>query len=199
MRVFILAAFLTTARAQAADPVRAAMEASLEKQRQSIRSQVASAVKVETPPSSDFFTVAWPNPAALLPPACDALAKPVVEQLIAETSTREGVKADLLREVMQRESAFRPCAVSAKGAQGLMQLMPATAQQFGVGDPFDPQQNLTAGAKFLKQLLEKYNGDHSLALAAYNAGPATVDKTGTVPNIAETQTYVKEILKKLLL
>ena len=78
-----------------------------------------------------------------------------------------------------------------------MQLMPATIEQFKVEDVFDPQQNIEAGATYLKQLLDKYKGDLKLALAAYNAGPATVDKAGAIPDIKETQDYVEGILKKV--
>jgi soluble lytic murein transglycosylase-like protein len=95
-----------------------------------------------------------------------------------------------------QESAFRPCAVSAKGAEGLMQLMPETAAELGVADPFDPRQNLDGGARFLKQLLDKYKGDLPQALGAYNAGPKTVDESGGVPDLQETREYVDAILAK---
>jgi soluble lytic murein transglycosylase-like protein len=78
-----------------------------------------------------------------------------------------------------------------------MQLMPATIDQFKVGDAFDPQQNIEAGATYLRQLLDKYKGDLKLALAAYNSGPATVDKTGAIPDIKETQDYVEGVMKKM--
>jgi soluble lytic murein transglycosylase-like protein len=103
----------------------------------------------------------------------------------------------LLRAVIERESAYRPCVVSPAGAQGLMQLMPATAGEFGVDNPFDPGQNIDAGAKYLKQLMERYKGDLGLALAAYNAGPTTVDRSAGSPAIPETQDYVRAILDKL--
>lgn len=135
----------------------------------------------------------------MLPADCDPLPKLRVDELVTKASQSEGVKPDIIRQVMQRESAFKPCAVSVAGAQGLMQLMPATAGQFGVKDPFDPDQNVAAGTKFLKELLARYNGDLSLALAAYNSGPATVDKANGIPKIPETQTYVAEILKRVML
>jgi soluble lytic murein transglycosylase-like protein len=103
----------------------------------------------------------------------------------------------LLRAVMERESGFHPCAVSPKGAKGLMQLMPDTAAQLGVKDPFDPKENVDAGAHYLKQMLDRYKGDLSQALGAYNAGPAAVDQAGGVPDIPETLDYVKSILQKL--
>jgi len=117
--------------------------------------------------------------------------------LIEENAKRQSVRADLLRAVIGQESGSRPCAVSPKGAQGLMQLMPAVAEQFGVHDPLDPKQNVEAGTKLLKQLLTKYNGDMRLALSAYNAGPERVDREGGVPQIPETINYVTDILSKL--
>lgn len=176
------------------------MEASIQKQRESIRIQMTNAVPVpaSAAPSSGFFTVAWPKPVQMLPANCDPLPKQKVDELVTQAASREGLKPELIREVIQRESAFRPCAVSVKGAEGLMQLMPATAEQFGVKDPFDPEQNVNAGAKFLKQLMGKYNGDLSLTLAAYNSGPGTVDRANGVPDNSETQAYVREILKKLI-
>jgi soluble lytic murein transglycosylase-like protein len=107
------------------------------------------------------------------------------------------VKSELIRAVINRESGNRPCAVSVKGAQGLMQLMPATSEQFGVGDPFNAKQNVEGGTKLLKQLLAKYNGNLALTLAAYNAGSGRVDRDGGVPAIPETLRYVTSILAKL--
>jgi len=104
------------------------------------------------------------------------------------------VSPDLLRTVMKEESGFRPCAVSGKGAMGLMQLMGATADELGVGNAFDPRENVTAGAKFLRQLIDLYNGDLTLALSAYNAGPGRVDPSLGIPEIPETMDYVHRIL-----
>ncbi|SPE36693.1 Putative murein lytic transglycosylase YjbJ (fragment) [Candidatus Sulfopaludibacter sp. SbA3] len=114
-----------------------------------------------------------------------------------QAAKRQDLDSALLRGVVQQESGFRPCAVSPKGAMGLMQLMPATASQMGVPNPFDPVANLDAGARFLKELLVRYGGDLSLALGAYNAGPAKVDAAGGVPEIPETQDYLKKILSTL--
>jgi soluble lytic murein transglycosylase-like protein len=107
------------------------------------------------------------------------------------------VDPELIRAVINQESGSRPCAVSEVGAQGLMQLMPATASELGVQNAFDPKQNVDAGAKLLKQLLAKYNGDISLALSAYNAGESRVDREGAVPPISETINYVFSILSQL--
>ena len=114
--------------------------------------------------------------------------------LIEEHATRNVVSADLVRAVIQAESAFNPRAVSPKGAMGLMQLMPATAAEHGVLDPFNPAENIRAGVKYLKQLLASYEGRVELALAAYNAGPGAVKKYGgKVPPYRETQNYVARI------
>jgi soluble lytic murein transglycosylase-like protein len=181
--------------------VQQAMAPSLDRQRQSIRIQASGSVE-QAPGASTFFTVPWPKQVSM--PAnvaadCPPLPNDQVEALIDESARNEDLKPELLREVMRRESAFRPCAVSTSGAQGLMQLMPATAQQFHVSDAFEPKQNVAAGAKFLKTLLARYGGDVSLALGAYNAGPGRVDEAGGVPPIAETQDYVAAILKAVLL
>ena len=106
---------------------------------------------------------------------------PELTPLIEGAAKRHQVESKLLLGVIEQESAFHACAVSAKGAKGLMQLMPATAEQFNVADVFDPVQNIEAGATFLRQLLDKYKGDLKLALAAYNAGAGAVDKSGGFP------------------
>jgi soluble lytic murein transglycosylase-like protein len=114
--------------------------------------------------------------------------------LIAEHSRLQGVRADLVRAVMQVESAFNPYARSPKGALGLMQLMPSTIRQFGVKNPFNPAENVRAGVAYLRELLDRYQNNEELALAAYNAGPGAVDKHGqTVPPYRETQNYVAQI------
>lgn len=118
------------------------------------------------------------------------------EASISEHSRRQGVAADLVRAVIQVESAFNPVAVSNKGAMGLMQLMPATAVELGVNDPFDPDQNIRGGVTYLKQLLNRYDQKVELALAAYNAGIGNVEKyKGTVPPFKETRNYVDKITK----
>jgi soluble lytic murein transglycosylase-like protein len=114
------------------------------------------------------------------------------EALIEEHSAAHQVSPALVRAVIQAESAFNPRARSHKGAMGLMQLMPATATEFSVLDPYDPRENIRAGVAYLKQLLVKYS-DQSLALAAYNAGPAAVARYGRVPPYRETRDYVDKI------
>jgi soluble lytic murein transglycosylase-like protein len=118
------------------------------------------------------------------------------DDLIEEHARLNSIRSDLVRAVVQVESGFNPYAVSQKGALGLMQLMPATAQQFGVRNPFDPQENVRAGVAYLRQLLDRYENDERLALAAYNAGPGAVDRHGqNVPPYRETRDYVARINK----
>ncbi len=121
-------------------------------------------------------------------------SSPQYEPLIREHATQQRIRPELVRAVIQVESAFNPRAVSPKGAMGLMQLMPATAKQFGVIDPFNPAENIRAGVSYLRQLLDRYDHNEQLALAAYNAGPGAVDKYGLkVPPYKETQNYVLKI------
>jgi soluble lytic murein transglycosylase-like protein len=116
------------------------------------------------------------------------------DDLISEHSRTHGVRADLIRAVMQVESGFNPYARSPKGAMGLMQLMPSTAKQYGVKNAFNPTENVRAGVAYLRELLDRYQNNEQLALAAYNAGPGAVDKHGqTVPPYRETQSYVAQI------
>jgi hypothetical protein len=115
------------------------------------------------------------------------------DSLIEHHATANGVSADLVRAVIQAESAFNPRARSVKGAMGLMQLMPATAADYGVNDPYDPAENIRAGVAHLKSLLVKYSDNVELALAAYNAGPGAVAKYGAVPPYRETRNYVEKI------
>ena len=116
-----------------------------------------------------------------------------IDTAIEEAAARHNVDPNLVRAVVKVESNFNPNAVSRKGAMGLMQLMPSTARQLKVKNPFDPEQNVDAGVRHLKQLLESYGGDIKLTLAAYNAGAGAVARSSGVPRYAETQNYVRRI------
>jgi soluble lytic murein transglycosylase-like protein len=115
------------------------------------------------------------------------------EPLVIEHASAHGVRPELVRGVIQAESAFNPLALSNKGAMGLMQLMPATASDYNVRNPYDPAQNIRAGVAYLKRLLMKYGHNEELALAAYNAGPGAVKKYGAVPPYRETRDYIARI------
>lgn len=117
------------------------------------------------------------------------------DELLNQAAAKEGIDASLLKAVAQTESGLDAGALSSAGAKGVMQLMDATARELGVTNSFDPAQNIAGGAKYLKQMLTRYGGDVKRALAAYNAGPGTVDSFGGVPPYAETQAYVEKILR----
>ena len=174
-----------------------AMQESLQKQQASLGAQANSLRQqsIALPPldQDPFFSSA---PAAAAEVSCFPLARPVIDSLIQSAGKKSSLDPDLLRAVMKEESAFRPCAISPKGALGLMQLMPSTVGQFHVIDPFDPEQNLEAGAAFLKQLLAKYKGDLKSSLIAYNAGAGRADRTD-LPIPVETQSYLVNIFADL--
>ena len=115
------------------------------------------------------------------------------DDLIKEAAVAYGLDANLIRAVMRAESSFNPMIVSPAGAQGLMQIMPALAEELGVTDPFDPRQNIMAGARYLRQLLDAHKGNVKLTLASYNAGPGNVARYKGVPPFRETRNYVRKI------
>ena len=117
-----------------------------------------------------------------------------IDHLIETYSEKNGLDSAFVKAVIKQESGFQPKVTSSCGAMGLMQLMPATANSMGVKDAYDPEQNIAGGTKYLKGLLDRFGGDKSLALAAYNAGPNAVAKYNGIPPYKETQNYVKNIM-----
>lgn len=207
MRCFVLTLFAAATLAQTPQ------ELSIARQRQALDQQAAALRQQDGPLSKQAASIekqkasvatqparAWAEPApapttstSLCPPLPATSLDPIVERAAASNA----LSPSLLRAVIRRESAFQPCAVSPAGALGLMQLMPSTAAQLGVGNPFDPEENIAAGSRFLRQLLDRFNGELPLALGAYNAGPARVEAAGGVPPIPETQSYVQAILDSM--
>jgi soluble lytic murein transglycosylase-like protein len=143
------------------------------------------AEEVVTIEPEDVFTAVPAQPAV----------KPPYRELVEAAAARYKVDADLITSVIAAESNFDPKAVSPKNARGLMQLLPETAAMLGVLDIYDPKENIDAGTHYLADLLQQYNGDLNLALAAYNAGPDKVQKYGRVPPISETISYVRRVKK----
>ncbi|MGZ3519730.1 MAG: lytic transglycosylase domain-containing protein, partial [Vulcanimicrobiaceae bacterium] len=132
--------------------------------------------------------------AGYLPYAPHALSPQEIHSLVSDASERNGVPEGLVNAVVMAESAGNPSAVSQVGAQGLMQIMPGTAQSCGVVNPFDPQENVDCGTRYLHGLLQRYKNDTELAVAAYNAGPGAVDQYHGIPPYAETRAYVARVL-----
>jgi len=154
------------------------------------------------PPAKANLTATKPRPNIYLPaessftghsrPAVE-IGRDGVEKIVREAADRHSVDPALVRAVIETESNWNPRAWSHKGAGGLMQLIPTTAQRYGASDVFNPQQNIDAGVKHLKWLLERYNGNLDLALAAYNAGEGAVDRAHGVPAFRETRNYVQKV------
>jgi soluble lytic murein transglycosylase-like protein len=143
---------------------------------------------------TDVYTVAGAPTYVTTRPVEDQSEHDRFEPLIQEHATRRSLRPELVRAVIQVESGFNPRALSPKGAMGLMQLMPATARSLGVNNPWDPAQNIRGGTDYLRQLLDEYDGNEELALAAYNAGSGAVAKYGRrVPPYRETRDYVRKV------
>lgn len=141
-----------------------------------------------------FLTLAGCSAGGYLPYASQALAPAELNAIIADASAANSVPPALTNAVLMAESGGNPAAVSSAGAQGLMQLMPATAATCGIANPFDPRSNVDCGARYLHDLLLHYNNNVELAVAAYNAGPGSVDSYHGVPPYAETREYVARVV-----
>lgn len=189
------------AQSHVLQPSSPAQLASIQKQWTAVQLQQSS-VQLQWASARKHRELTVPVPAPAPAPAlasnlnCLPVPPASLASMIRRTSARHGLQPALIEAVVRQESGGSPCAVSPKGAMGLMQLMPATAGALGVFDPFEPEANLEAGARFLRGLLDRYNGSLPLALGAYNAGPRRVDDAGGVPGIAETQAYVRNVLSR---
>lgn len=178
-------AMMSDEAAPPTSPVREALQAFLDVSRQGGQNTDAKqpiAEAIAAPPA--------PTPS----PLPDVTAPAGIDGIIQRASRRYGVDAGLIKAVVKAESNFNPRAVSSAGAQGLMQLMPATARQLGVTNAFDPEQNIMAGTRFLKDMLGRYNGNVDAALAAYNWGPGNVDRKGLGSALpGETRAYLARV------
>jgi soluble lytic murein transglycosylase-like protein len=155
-----------------------------------------SFVDVATEQIDHFDRDFSPPPQIVLPATATAVkSPPTLDQVVSDVSDRHHLDPDFVNSVIRAESGFNPHAVSSKGAQGLMQLMPQTSQQLGVRNPFDPSANLEGGTRYLRELLERYNFDVKKALAAYNAGPHRVEQYRGVPPYYETRAYIARIVR----
>ena len=153
-------------------------------------------VKVTYYPESNIHSYRnWGNSEASVLPSYSR-NKNAFDHIIQQAAQQHGVSEGLIKAVMHTESGFNVNARSPVGAQGLMQLMPATARRFNVSNAYDPQENIMAGAKYLAWLLKRFNGNTRLAIAAYNAGEGNVDKYGDVPPFRETRDYVKRVTSR---
>ncbi len=130
-------------------------------------------------------------------PAMPRVEPAAVNAMVERIASKEGVEAPLVHSVIKAESNYNPAAVSSKGAQGIMQLIPSTARRFGVSNAFDAEENIQGGVRYLRFLLDYYHNDYTKAIAAYNAGEAAVDKFSGVPPYAETLGYVRSVAKNL--
>ena len=167
-------------------------------QRESIeRQRAAAGGQSSNPPTARF--AAWRDAAGNRTASfnCAPVAPILLASAVQRAAAAHRVAPNLIDAVIRQESAGYPCAVSDKGALGLMQLMPATAAEMGVSDPFDVNQNIAAGARLLASLMERYKGDLNRVLGAYNAGPAAVDRAGGPPPFPETLSYIRSILSQI--
>ena len=172
--------------------------ASIEKQKQSIHTQIGDKVAAAKLSTSPNPTVPFIEPLQnVAEPNCPTIDGNKLDELVSSAARKQSLDPAILKAVIKQESGFKPCAISTKGAQGLMQLMPTTARELHVNDPFDPVQNVHGGAAYLRQLLDRYGGDLRQALVGYNAGPGRADQGMNVILPLETENYVANIFADL--
>ena len=159
-----------------------------------IENQFQSLVSFANAPDADFQKILETSVKKDKNPT--SVTRSEIDNLITKYADKNGLDEDFVKAVINQESGFNPNATSHCGAMGLMQLMPATAQGLGVKDAYDAEQNIEGGTKYLKGLMDRFDNDKSLALAAYNAGPNAVKKYNGIPPYAETQNYVEKVLSK---
>jgi len=148
---------------------------------------------ISSQPIEEEYTAAKIEPS--LPPVKGNKKERLFHPIIIQTSNRHQIDPAIVKAIIMAESGYNPRAISKAGAKGLMQLMPKTAQDLGVEDSFNPQQNISGGVRYFKQLMNRFNGDFKLALAAYNAGSTTVRRYKGVPPFKATQHYIKKVFK----
>jgi len=148
---------------------------------------------ISSQPIEEEYTAAKIEP--ILPPVKGNKKERLFHPIIIQTSSRHQVDPAIVKAIIMAESGYNPRAISKAGAKGLMQLMPKTAQDLGVEDVLNPQQNISGGVRYFKQLMNRFNGDFELALAAYNAGSTTVRRYKGVPPFKATQHYIKKVFK----
>jgi soluble lytic murein transglycosylase len=151
-------------------------------------------IKVSHTPEGTLVLTSLPSARVNAAPRTSRRASPELLGTIERQAKLNRLEPALVLAVIAAESAFDPLARSVKGALGLMQLMPETARELGVADPFDPDANVAGGTRYLRRMLDRFGGDFTLALAAYNAGPSAVDRHGGVPPYPETRSYVERVL-----
>ena len=173
------------------------------RERFNLQPKTAQSVEVtnEKPKTSDFASMVDGRSAqkeTIVPSTQSRIRRNMtvdeINALADSIAAKQGVSPSLVKAVIKNESGYDPDAVSSKGAMGLMQLMPQTAESLGVADPFSPEENIRGGVTMLKNLLSSYKGDYAKAVAAYNAGKDTVDKYNGTPPYKETQDYVKKVI-----